>query len=121
MKKWFVATTGVLGLTALCANAWAAPLRLPEIQAKSRQTSEYKCAAGKVVKVTYLSTANGQSFVLVPVKGQPLLFVRTMSGSGETYKADNYTWSTKGPNADLSDEMGAQNAPPLLADCVTKK
>jgi membrane-bound inhibitor of C-type lysozyme len=100
-------------------SAWAAPLRLAEIQTKDRQTHKYTCATGKILQVTYWNAVNGQSFALVPVKGQPMLFVNTLSASGAKYQAGSYTWWTKGPRADLYDAMAGENAPPILSDCVT--
>ncbi len=119
MRKWLVAVTGVLAVAASMGSAWAAPLRLAEIQTKDRQTHKYTCATGKILQVTYWNTANGQSFALVPVKGQPMLFVNTLSASGAKYQAGSYTWWTKGPRADLYDATAGENAPPILSDCVT--
>lgn len=119
MKKWLSVLVTVAGLAALNGNLWAAPLQLAEIQTKNRQTNKYTCATGKILQVTYWNTANGQSFALVPVKGQTLLFVNTVSGSGAKYQAGSYTWWTKGPRADLYDATEGENAPPMLSDCVT--
>lgn len=109
----------MLGLTASIGTAWAAPLRLAEIQTKDRQRHKYTCATGKILQVTYWNAANGQSFALVPVKGQPMLFVNTLSASGAKYQAGSYTWWTKGPRADLYDATAGKNAPPILSGCVT--
>lgn len=119
MKKWFVAVSAVVSLATLCGNAWAAPLPLAEMQARDRQTHKYTCATGKILQVTYWTTANGQSFALVPVKGQQLLFVNTISASGAKYQAGSYTWWTNGPRADLYDATAGENAPPVLSDCIT--
>ena len=119
MKNWLVGMSGVLGVALWCNAAFAAPLRLTEIQTESRQTSKYTCATGKILQVTYWNTANGQSFALVPVKGQQLLFVNTLAASGVRYQAGSYIWWTKGPRADLYDATAGENAPPILADCVT--
>lgn len=121
MKKWLVAVTIALGLATLTGNACADSLRLAEIQTRGRQTHKYTCATGKILHVTYWNAANGQSFALVPVKGQPLLFVNTLSASGVRYQAGAYTWWTKGPRADLYDATAGENAPPILSDCVTIK
>jgi membrane-bound inhibitor of C-type lysozyme len=119
MKKSLIAVTGVFSLTMLGGNASAEPLRFAEIQTKNHQTSKYTCATGKILQVTYWNTANGQSFALVPVMGKAMLFVQTMSASGVKYQADIYTWWTKGPRADLYSDLGGENAPPILSDCVT--
>ena len=119
MKQWLVAVIGVLGLVASVEVAYATPLRLAEIQTKNRQIHQYTCATGKVLRVTYWSALNGQSFALVPVKGQPMLFVNTLAASGVRYQAGSYVWWTKGPRADLYDSTAGENAPPILSDCVT--
>jgi membrane-bound inhibitor of C-type lysozyme len=99
--------------------AFAAPLRLAEIQTKARTTAKYTCAGGRVLQVSYWNAVNGQSFALVPVNGQPMLFVDTLSASGAKYQAGRYTWWTKGPRADLYDVTAGENAPPVLPGCVT--
>jgi membrane-bound inhibitor of C-type lysozyme len=119
MKKWLVAVTTAVSLAAQCGNTWAAPSHLAEMQAKNRQTHKYTCATGRILHVTYWNTANGQSFALVPVKGQQLLFVNTIAVSGVKYQAGRYTWWTKGPRADLYDATNGENAPPMLSDCIT--
>ncbi|MFL9871172.1 MliC family protein [Paraburkholderia megapolitana] len=119
MRTWLVAATGVLVLLSAGSAAWAAPQPLADIQPKQRQTQKYTCATGKILQVTYLNAANGQSFALVPVKGQTLLFVSTIAASGVKYQAGSYTWWTKGPRADLYDAMGGADAPPVMSDCVT--
>jgi membrane-bound inhibitor of C-type lysozyme len=123
MKKWSVAVVSVLGcvlgLMASAEVAFAAPLRLAEIQTKDRQTHQYTCATGKVLRVTYWNASNGQSVALVPVKGQPMLFVNTLAASGVRYQAGSYVWWTKGPRADLYDTTAGENAPPIIPDCVT--
>ncbi|MGF6759368.1 MliC family protein [Paraburkholderia sp. GAS334] len=119
MKTGFGVASAVLGAVVFCHAASAESFRLAEIQPKDRHTSKYTCATGRVLQVTYWNTANGQSFALVPVKGQQLLFVNTLSASGVKYQAGSYTWWTKGPRADLYDAMNGEDAPPVLSDCVT--
>ena len=116
---------GVAAALVVCAAAGAssaasaASLTFPEIPAVKPKTSTYTCSSGKTLKVSYWNTANGQSFALVPVKGRTLLFVNTFAGSGAKYQAENYTWWTKGLQANLYDAMAGANAPPILAGCVT--
>jgi membrane-bound inhibitor of C-type lysozyme len=114
-----VATIGALGLALSGSSACAASLRFAEIQTKNRLTGKYTCATGKILTVTYLNAANGQSFALVPVKGQPMLFVSTIAASGVRYQAGIYTWWTKGPRADLYDATLGENAPPILSHCIS--
>jgi membrane-bound inhibitor of C-type lysozyme len=119
MRKWLVPVAAALGLMVSADVTHAAPLRLSEIQTSGRQTHPYTCATGKVLQVTYWNASNGQSFALLPIKGQPMLFVNTLAASGARYQAGSYVWWTKGPRADLYDSMAGDNAPPILADCVT--
>lgn len=115
-----------LVLSGLAASAaHAAQLTVEEIDADARQTAVYQCANQKQpIRVSYWLAGNGQSFALVPVNGQRLLFVDTVSASGVRYQAGRYTWWTKGRGATLRDEIADSKAPPLLSDCVqveTKK
>ncbi|WP_323121674.1 MliC family protein [Burkholderia alba] len=118
MKKHVIAALGTAGLLAGFA-AYAAQLTVEEIDADARQNVAYQCANQKPpVRVSYWLAGNGQSFALVPVNGQRLLFVDTVSASGAKYQAGRYTWWTKGRDANLYDEIADEKAPPLLADCV---
>lgn len=115
-----------LVLSGLAASAaHAAQLTVEEIDADARQTAVYQFANQKQpIRVSYWLAGNGQSFALVPVNGQRLLFVDTVSASGVRYQAGRYTWWTKGRGATLRDEIADAKAPPLLSDCVqveTKK
>ncbi|MGS0895550.1 MliC family protein [Burkholderia stagnalis] len=108
----------VLAGTAVSA-AHAAQLTVEEIDADARQLTVYQCAnQPQPVRVSYWHAGNSQSFALVPVNGQRLLFVDTVSASGVRYQAGRYTWWTKGNEATLRDEIADPKSPPLLADCV---
>ena len=99
--------------------AHAAQLTVEEIDADSRQIAVYQCANQKQpVRVSYWHAGNAQSFALVPVNGQQLLFVDTVSASGVRYQAGRYTWWTKGKEGTLLDEIADPKSPPLLGDCV---
>ncbi len=114
---WMAVTAATLAWS--CGTASAASPRFGDIQTKSHRTQKYTCATGKILYVTYLGAANGQSFAIVPVKGHHMLFVDTLAGSGVKYQAGSYVWWTKGPHADLYDETAGPNAPPVVSDCVT--
>ncbi|KWA08572.1 MliC family protein [Burkholderia territorii] len=104
---------------AAVSVAHAAQLTVEEIDADARVQTVYQCANQKQpVRVSYWRAGNGQSFALVPVNGQQLLFVDTVSASGVRYQAGRYTWWTKGKEGTLRDEIADQNAAPLLGDCV---
>ncbi|KVO02481.1 hypothetical protein WJ69_27685 [Burkholderia ubonensis] len=110
-------TLAALALAGLSVSA--AQLTVEEIDADARQNAVYQCANQKQpVRVSYWLAGNGQSFALVPVNGQRLLFVDTVSASGVRYQAGRYTWWTKGKEATLRDEIADEKAPPLLSDCV---
>ncbi|KVR20589.1 hypothetical protein WK15_26760 [Burkholderia ubonensis] len=113
-------TLAALALAGLSVSAaQAAQLTVEEIDADARQNAVYQCANQKQpVRVSYWLAGNGQSFALVPVNGQRLLFVDTVSASGVRYQAGRYTWWTKGKEATLRDEIADEKAPPLLSDCV---
>ncbi|AJY20308.1 MULTISPECIES: MliC family protein [Burkholderia] len=117
MIRQTVAALALAGLTVSVAHA--AQLTIEEIDADARQTVAYQCAnQPQPVRVSYWLAGNGQSFALVPVNGQRLLFVDTVSASGVRYQAGRYTWWTKGKEATLRDEIADEKSPPLLADCV---
>ncbi|CAB3781450.1 hypothetical protein LMG28688_01207 [Paraburkholderia caffeinitolerans] len=111
----------VLGAGASLAApaAQAASLDVREIQVQPRHTYSYTCADGKTFKVTYINGSNGQSFALVPVGGRRLLFVGVIAASGVKYVADRYTWWTKGPGADLYDDMSEASPKPVVSGCAT--
>ncbi|WP_179401728.1 MliC family protein [Burkholderia guangdongensis] len=117
MFRQTLAALAVVGLTLSAAHA--AQLTVEEVDADARQTTLYQCAnQPKPVRVSYWRSSNGQSFALVPVDGQQLLFVDTVSASGVHYQAGRYTWLQKGNEGTLRDEIADAKAPPLLADCV---
>ncbi|MCO8648725.1 MliC family protein, partial [Burkholderia multivorans] len=80
MIRQTVAALALAGLTVSVAHA--AQLTIEEIDADARQTVAYRCAnQPQPVRVSYWLAGNGQSFALVPVNGQRLLFVDTVSAS----------------------------------------
>ncbi|CAM2177613.1 Lysozyme inhibitor [Paraburkholderia sacchari] len=107
------------GASLAATAAQAASLDVREIQTQSRHTYRYTCADGKTFKVTYINGSNGQSFALVPVAGRSLLFVGVIAASGVKYVADRYTWWTKGPGADLYDDMAEGSPKPIVSGCAT--
>nr|WP_246356002.1 MliC family protein [Paraburkholderia humisilvae] len=114
-----VAALAALAVALPCSAAAPGAPRFGDLHTKKPRTQKYTCATGRTFNVTYLSATNGQSFALVPVKGQQMLFVNTLSGSGAKYQAGSYTWWTKGTRADLYDAMAGPDAPPVLSNCVT--
>ncbi|MFC0400739.1 MliC family protein [Paraburkholderia rhizosphaerae] len=125
MNRLIMQSIPVAAVLAACAIALpcrAAPTGTPrfgDLRTTHPRTQKYTCATGRTFNVTYLGAANGQSFALVPVNGQQMLFVNTLSGSGAKYQAGSYTWWTKGTRADLYDAMAGPDAPPVLSNCIT--
>ncbi|WP_250464215.1 MULTISPECIES: MliC family protein [unclassified Caballeronia] len=117
MKRSLVLSAALLMASSVATTARAMPLTVPQIQTASTQTTRYDCKDGKSVSVQYTNARNHQSFAALTVDGRKLLFVNVIAGSGAKYVADQYTWWTKGPQANLYDEMAAKDSPPLLADC----
>ncbi|MDR5771077.1 MliC family protein [Caballeronia sp. LZ002] len=117
MKRSLVLSAALLMASTIATTARAMPLTVPQIQTASTQTTRYDCKDGKSVSVQYTNARNHQSFAALTVDGRKLLFVNVIAGSGAKYVADQYTWWTKGPQANLYDEMAAKDSPPLLADC----
>ncbi|ACR29733.1 MliC family protein [Burkholderia glumae] len=118
MHQRIICTLCLLAGLAGARAALAAQLTVEEIDTDARTVATYRCAnQPKPVRVAYWLARNGQSFALVPVDGRPMLFVDTVSASGARYQAGRYTWWTKGPTGNLTDEIAGPSAPPLLADC----
>ncbi|MDR3447076.1 MAG: MliC family protein [Dyella sp.] len=61
----------------------------------------------------------GQSFAMLTVKGNAMLFVDTLAASGVRYVAGPYVWWTKGNNGDLYDMTAGPNAAPIIGGCTS--
>jgi membrane-bound inhibitor of C-type lysozyme len=103
--------------SVIAAAAMADTLHVPAIPVDATVQRDYQCQAGKSLKVTYYNSHGGQSFALLSVKDQPMLFVDTIAGSGVRYVAGPYTWWTKGNSGDLYDMTAGPNAAPIIAGC----
>lgn len=77
----------------------------------------YCCADGTKLSVQYVN-AGANSLALIPLKGETLIFVSVVSGSGARYASGAHTWWTKGDEATLSDETGA--AQPVTCAAAAK-
>lgn len=100
------------------AVAMADTTYLPPIHVDSGMARDYHCQQGKSLQVSYYNQQGGQSFAVLTLQGQRLLFVDTVAASGVRYVAGRYVWWTKGDRGDLYDIMADANAPPLIAGCV---
>lgn len=82
IRQTFVALALAGAAVSAASAAHAAQLTVEEIDADARQPTVYQCANEKQpLRVSYWRAGNGQSFALVPVNGQQMLFVDTVSGS----------------------------------------
>lgn len=85
----FLLTTSAADLT----------IHLPDDASVSRKSARYQCDANaaklglpaEAFPVEYIN-GGGNSLVIVPVAGKPLLFVTVLSGSGARYAAQQYIW-----------------------------
>lgn len=108
-----------LAIVMVAGTAMADTLNVPEIPVGATMVRNYQCQDGKSLKVTYYNSHGGQSFALLLVKGQAMLFVNTLSGSGAKYDAGPYTWWTKGNSGDLYDLTAGPHAAPIIAGCTS--
>jgi membrane-bound inhibitor of C-type lysozyme len=96
-------------------------LTFPSIKVVSRSIVSYRCADGRDMGVAYMNTDNHQSFAVIRIDGQHLVFVDTLAGSGVRYAAGRYVWWSKGDEGNLYDTMAGDNAPPVAKDCKAIK
>lgn len=120
-RRLVTVTIATLAGVAAMHVASAAPLSVPQVQVTTRNTIRYVCDGGKSLIVRYVNTRNEQSFALLPVQGKNLLFVNVLAASGAKYSASHYTWWTKGPQGNLTDDLADEKAPPLLANCRVRR
>lgn len=104
-----IVTAAVPAFVPLAANAQTlTPLTLELPGAAERTTVAYGCKAGANAEETPLSVEYinlpGNNFALLPIDGQPTLFVGVLAGSGAKYVANDMVWWTKGPRGDLYSE-----------------
>jgi membrane-bound inhibitor of C-type lysozyme len=99
-------------------SASATSLNVPQMQMNRTITADYRCPGGQRFRVTYLNAINGQSFALVPYRGNPMLLVSTMAADGVAYQADSLTWRIKGRGATLVDAR-VDAGKPVLEGCTT--
>ena len=76
-------------------------------------TANYDCGTDAPLTVTYLN-ADPNFLVIVPVKGEDLIFVNTIAASGAKYEAGQYIWWNKGADATLNDVTEGLDAAPVL-------
>ena len=81
------------------ASATDLTIHLPGTTTVSRKIVKYQCDStgskiglpGDVFSVEYIN-AGGNSLVIVPVSGKPMIFANVVAGSGARYVAAEFTW-----------------------------
>ena len=77
------------------------------------KTAKYTCTGSEPITVQYIN-ADPNYLALIPIKGQTLVFVNTISASGAKYEAGQFVWWNKGSDATLSDVTEGLDAAPVL-------
>lgn len=77
------------------------------------KTAKYTCTGSDPITVQYVN-ADPNYLALIPVHGQTLVFVNTISASGAKYEAGQFVWWNKGSDATLSDVTEGLDAAPVL-------
>lgn len=77
------------------------------------KVAKYDCEGHDPLTVQYLNAAPN-FLALIPIEGQMLIFVNTISASGAKYEAGQYVWWNKGSDATLSDVTEGLDAAPVL-------
>ena len=75
---------------------------------------KYDCPGHDPLTVQYLN-ASPNFLALLPIEGQTLIFVNTISASGAKYEAGQYIWWNKGSDATLSDVTEGLDAAPVMS------
>lgn len=73
---------------------------------------DYQCSANNRLSILYVTSEN-DILALVPIDGEPRVFVNAVSGSGARYVAGQYEWWSKGTVGGLRDVMSDE----VLLDC----
>jgi membrane-bound inhibitor of C-type lysozyme len=98
-RKALAMTLVVVGLWASVGLAEDITIHLPATASVSRKAVQYQCdAEGAKIgvptgpfSVEYIS-ASGNSLVVVPISGNPLIFASVISASGVRYVAQRFIW-----------------------------
>ncbi len=89
--------------SAMSGAALSVPVTLG--QAGTVFTVQHSCSDGTGLSVQYVN-GEANTLALIPLKGEELIFVNVISGSGARYVSGAHTWWTKGDEATLRDETG---------------
>ena len=77
------------------------------------KSAKYDCTGHDPFIVQYVNAAPN-FLALIPIDGQTMVFVNTISASGAKYEAGQYVWWNKGTDATLSDVTEGLDAAPVL-------
>jgi membrane-bound inhibitor of C-type lysozyme len=99
VSKVFMMGLLAVGLSATAASPEDITIRLPPSASVSRKTVRYQCdAQGPKIgvppgpfSVEYIN-GGGNSLVVVPISGKPLIFSNVISASGARYAAQQFIW-----------------------------
>jgi membrane-bound inhibitor of C-type lysozyme len=80
-----------------------------------RRAHTYDCGTDTPLAVTYLNAApNFLAIVPVEAESEPLVFASVISASGARYMSGQWTWWTRGSDAELYDATLGEDADPVL-------
>jgi membrane-bound inhibitor of C-type lysozyme len=114
MKRFLL--TLALASMALPAQAVETRLQLViEIPGNAeRNLVRYQCEGQEdLLDVSYLN-AEPNYLALLDIDGEKRIFVSAITGSGARYTSGEFTWSTKGAEGSLQDELAGEDAAPRL-------
>jgi membrane-bound inhibitor of C-type lysozyme len=116
MSKTLIVGLLTVGLFSIPASPEDITIHLPPSASVSRKTVQYQCdAQGPTIgvptgtfSVEYVN-AGGNSLVVVPISGKPLIFANVISASGARYAAQQYIWwEAKGTVTLYSDDLSGK-------------
>ena len=80
-----------------------------------RRTHTYDCGNDTPLSVTYLNAApNFLAIVPLETEAEPLVFASVISASGARYMSGQWTWWSRGSDAELLDATLGEDAEPVL-------
>lgn len=77
-----------------------------------RDVVTYECPGHDPLTVDYIN-AEPLFLAMVPIDGEPQIFVNVIAASGARYVSGQWEWWTKGPDATLTDITAGEDAAPL--------
>jgi membrane-bound inhibitor of C-type lysozyme len=114
--KAFMMALVAVGFFAVAASPENITIHLPAGASVSRKIVQYECDAqgpkigvpSQPFSVEYIK-GGGNSLVVVPISGKPLIFSNVISASGARYAAQQYIWwEAKGTVTLYSDSLNGK-------------